>query len=181
MNSRSDTANGNKGRRATGGDPLEVVITSFGYKEGPPPPANVVFDVRFLKNPYWIAELRPLTGLDPQIQKFVLEQPLAVEFLDSVTALLAKVLPSFDELNIDSFEIAFGCTGGQHRSCAMAEALALSLEKMFPSFRILRQHRELAKILAESGAHPSSKSDPERDDGMRELRSQGALAKGQNS
>src|ERR1700679_1845228 len=72
---------------------LTVKLVSFGYKAAPPPLANVVFDVRFLKNPYWVEELRPLTGLDKPVQDYVLEQPLAQDFLESILTLLAKVLP----------------------------------------------------------------------------------------
>jgi UPF0042 nucleotide-binding protein len=124
---------------------LSVTIMSFGYKEGAPPLANLVFDVRFLKNPYWVEELRPLTGLDPAVQDYVLGQMLANEFLDSVMAMLEKLLPRLIELQIGDFAIAFGCTGGQHRSATLAEALGNRLQERFPEITINRQHRELSE------------------------------------
>src|SRR5262249_44007620 len=100
--------------QGSGATTLEVTVMSFGYKEGPPPLTNMVFDVRFLKNPFWIAELRPLSGLDQPVQDYVVKQALAREFLDSLLILLNSVLPRFAELELTDFSIAFGCTGGQH-------------------------------------------------------------------
>jgi UPF0042 nucleotide-binding protein len=116
---------------------------SFGYKEGQPPLANLVFDVRFLKNPFWVEELKPLTGLDKPVQDYVLQQPLAKDFLAAVIHMLETLLPRLEEQNISDFTIAFGCTGGQHRSATLVEALASQLTKMYPHYRITRTHREL--------------------------------------
>ncbi len=124
---------------------LALTIMSFGYKEGLPPPANMLFDVRFLKNPYWVPELRPLTGLDAPVRDYVLTQPLAVNFLETLFTLLDAILPRFAELELSEFTIAFGCTGGQHRSTAVAEALADRIEDFFPEFEVFRHHRELAQ------------------------------------
>src|SRR5277367_183888 len=76
---------------------IEVHLMSFGYKQGSPPLANAVFDVRFLKNPYWVDELRPLTGLDKQVRDYVIEQPAAREFVESLVTLYSRVLPSLAE------------------------------------------------------------------------------------
>src|SRR5271170_6589757 len=100
---------------------LAVTILSFGHKAGAPPVANMVFDVRFLKNPFWVPELRPLTGLDKPVREYVLSQEAARDFLDSLMQLLSQLLPKFEELEIYEFSIALGCTGGQHRSAALAE------------------------------------------------------------
>jgi len=127
----------------SGATTLEVTVMSFGYKEGPPPLTNMVFDVRFLKNPFWIAELRPLSGLDQPVQDYVVKQALATEFLDSLLILLNSVLPRFAELELTDFSIAFGCTGGQHRSVAIVEALAQRIASAFPHFKVVRRHREL--------------------------------------
>lgn len=135
-------------KTASGGekeDGLQIIITSFGYKQGPPPLANIVFDVRFLKNPYWVEELRPLTGLDHPVQQYVLEQELAQDFLESMKGLLAKVLPKMAELKVEKFVIAFGCTGGQHRSATLVEKLADELASTYPAYRVVKQHRELDK------------------------------------
>lgn len=126
-------------------DGLQIIITSFGYKQGPPPLANIVFDVRFLKNPYWVEELRPLTGLDNPVQQYVLEQELAQDFLESMKGLLAKVLPKMAELKVGKFVIAFGCTGGQHRSATLVEKLADELAAAYPDYNVVKQHRELDK------------------------------------
>jgi UPF0042 nucleotide-binding protein len=122
---------------------LEVIVTSFGYKKGPPPTANVVFDVRFLKNPFWVDELKPLTGLDHPVQQYVLEQELAQDFLETLKVLLGKVLPKMAELRVGRFVIAFGCTGGQHRSATLVEKLADELAAAYPDYKIIKAHREL--------------------------------------
>lgn len=124
---------------------FEINVMSFGYKRGAPPDSNIVFDVRFLKNPYWVEELRPLSGLDQPVQKYVLEQEAAREFLESVLKLLSCVLPEIAALKTQNFTIAFGCTGGQHRSATLAEALARELSQRFPQFVIKTVHRELGK------------------------------------
>jgi UPF0042 nucleotide-binding protein len=123
---------------------LTLRIISFGYKQGPPPPeSSMVFDVRFLKNPFWVDELRPLTGLHHQVQEYVLVQPLAQDFLLTVSAMIAKLLPEFAKLKVKEFTVALGCTGGQHRSCALVEALADELSQVCPDYQIVRHHREL--------------------------------------
>lgn len=126
-----------------GGNALEVTITSFGYKQGPPPPAHMVFDVRFLQNPYWEESLRPLTGLDKPVSDYVLRQALAQDFLNSLTSMLCTVLPRFAEGKWREFTVALGCTGGQHRSTTIVEALAARLKEAMPQYKIIKQHREL--------------------------------------
>lgn len=122
---------------------LTVHIVSFGFKNGPPPLANLVLDVRFLKNPYWVESLRPLTGLDTPVAEYVLEQDLAREVLDNLETLLAATLPAMLSVKADSFVIALGCTGGVHRSTAMVEALAGQVRKNHPEYRVVTEHRDL--------------------------------------
>ena len=122
---------------------LEIKIVSFGYKSGAPPNANMLFDVRFLDNPYWVEELRPLTGLDKAVQKFVIEQPLAQHFLHSLIAMAKEVLPEMAKRNAKTVTIAFGCTGGQHRSASIAEYTARKLKELFPHYMVRISHREL--------------------------------------
>lgn len=122
---------------------LEITVMSFGYKEGAPPIANLVFDVRFLKNPFWVEELKPLTGRDRPVQDYVLNQQVAADFLKSVIHMLDTLLPKLEEMDISEFTIAFGCTGGQHRSATMVEALASELLERYSRFRITKRHREL--------------------------------------
>src|SRR5579883_1726653 len=93
---------------------LTVRIMSFGYKLGKPPAVNAVFDVRFLKNPFWVEHLRPLTGRDVPVQEYVMNQKAARDFLDHLVALLVNLVPHLQENSMSEFSIAFGCTGGQH-------------------------------------------------------------------
>ncbi|MBX9686453.1 MAG: hypothetical protein K2X27_07095 [Candidatus Obscuribacterales bacterium] len=122
---------------------LTVRIVSFGYKLGKPPAANALFDVRFLKNPYWVEELRPMSGKDKPVQDYVLAQKAAQDFLESLLQLLKRLVPQLIESNMTEFSIAFGCTGGQHRSATMVEMLALGLNESFPELHIEKIHREL--------------------------------------
>lgn len=107
------------------------------------PLANVVFDVRFLKNPYWVPELRPLTGMDISVREYVMDQDSARQFLEHLIVLLKNIVPRFNKGKIDNFTIAFGCTGGQHRSVSLAEALAGCLHEIVRDCEIIVQHREL--------------------------------------
>lgn len=99
-------------------------VLSFGFKHGIPQDVDMLFDVRFLPNPHWEPELRPLTGLDEPVRDFVLSQPLAKDFLDRLFALLDLVVPAFHEEGKRYLTIGIGCTGGNHRSVALAEAIA---------------------------------------------------------
>jgi RNase adaptor protein for sRNA GlmZ degradation len=132
-----------QGKANSTGKKLVVEISSFGFKSGPPPEANMVFDVRFLQNPFWIDELRDLTGLEKPVQDYVLGQPLAQEFIGACNALLMRLLPQLANSGAESFSIAFGCTGGQHRSVSIAEALARKLQDSCPDYIIRISHREL--------------------------------------
>lgn len=136
----------------TSGTKMEIKVISFGYKNGAPPLANVVLDVRFLKNPYWVEELRPLTGKDGPVKQYVMEQQLASDLLDSLTTMLSHVIPVMLETKTTTFRVALGCTGGQHRSTAVAESLAERLRQIFPGFSVDLEHRELdGKPNQESG------------------------------
>lgn len=123
---------------------LAVNLMSFGYKNGPPPPANLVLDVRFLKNPYWEENLRPLTGLDKKVRDYVVSQELAQDVLITLMKLLDQTLPAMLSVKSDTFTIALGCTGGQHRSTAMVEEIAQRLKENYSSYQIKIEHRELA-------------------------------------
>ncbi len=104
-------------------DTMQIGVTSFGYKRGLPADVDLVFDVRFLPNPHWSEELRPLTGLDSSVQRFVMEQPLARQFLDQITSLIDLTLPAYLAEGRSYLTIAIGCTGGRHRSVVIAEEL----------------------------------------------------------
>ena len=109
---------------------LRVTVTSFGYKYGIPIDADYVADVRFLPNPFWIAELRTLTGVDEPVNDYVMSQPDAPRFLDSFTELMNVVTDGYLREGKRFFTIAVGCTGGQHRSVAIAENLGARLVKV---------------------------------------------------
>lgn len=106
---------------------LRVTITSFGFKYGLPIDADYVADVRFLPNPFWIEELRPLTGIDAPVSDYVLNQPDAVPFLETFTDMMKIVTDGYLREGKRFVTIAVGCTGGQHRSVAIAESLGVRL------------------------------------------------------
>ena len=133
--------------RAFGGETVaqtSVTVESFGYKYGLPMDADTVMDVRFLPNPHWVDELRPHTGQHPAVRDYVLGQPGAVEFLDTYHQLLDVVIDGYRREGKRYMTVAIGCTGGKHRSVAMAEALALRLQDGSSlSVRVL--HRDLGR------------------------------------
>jgi UPF0042 nucleotide-binding protein len=106
-----------------GATSMRTSVVSFGYKYGLPLDVDVVFDCRFLPNPFWIEELRPFSGLDEPVREYVLSQPETKDFLEKVDGLLTGILPSFVREGKSYLTIALGCTGGRHRSVALAEAL----------------------------------------------------------
>ena len=112
-----------------GGERLDVTIESFGFKYGIPMDADIVMDVRFLPNPHWDEGLRPLTGLDEPVRRFVLEQAAAERFLTHLVDLLARVLPEFAQEGKSYLTVAVGCTGGRHRSVTVAEEVAARLRR----------------------------------------------------
>ena len=106
-----------------GASAMQTTVVSFGYKFGLPLDVDLVFDCRFLPNPFWIEELRPFSGLDAPVRDYVLSHPEAMDFLEKVDGLLAGILPSFVREGKSYLTIALGCTGGRHRSVTLAEAL----------------------------------------------------------
>jgi UPF0042 nucleotide-binding protein len=109
------------------GDSLQVSVMSFGFKHGIPIDVDIVFDVRFLPNPHWDEELRPLTGRDEAVSQFVMSNPLTQQFVQKVEDLLELILPAYAAEGRSYLTVAIGCTGGRHRSVAITEALAQSL------------------------------------------------------
>jgi UPF0042 nucleotide-binding protein len=103
---------------------MQTSVVSFGYKHGIPLDVDIVFDCRFLPNPFWIEELRPYSGLDEPVREWVLGQPESAAFLEKLDDLLTSILPAFVREGKSYLTIAMGCTGGRHRSVALAEALA---------------------------------------------------------
>ncbi len=123
------------------GTTMQVKVVSFGFKYGLPVDADLVFDVRFLPNPNYDANLRPLTGLDEAVKRFLLEQRETQEFLQRLQDLLAFTLPRYRREGKAYLTIAIGCTGGRHRSVALAEAIAELVRTQ--GFPCTIQHRDL--------------------------------------
>ncbi len=107
-----------------------ITCLAFGYKRGIPEGAAWVVDVRLLDNPYWVDELRPLDGRHPRVREFVLAQPAATDLLDNLERTLKDALPHYRERGRSQLVVAFGCTGGRHRSVAMAKEMAARLERL---------------------------------------------------
>jgi UPF0042 nucleotide-binding protein len=123
---------------------LRIDIVTFGFKYGIPLEADLVFDVRFLTNPYWDPDLKPLSGLEGKVRDFVLAQPAASRFLDLVTELLELTAPAYRAEGKEQLRVALGCTGGYHRSIALAEELARRLSEL-PNASVGVFHRELER------------------------------------
>jgi len=121
-----------------------VTVMSFGYKYGLPSDADHVADCRFLPNPFWIPELKALNGRDPEVSEYVLELPGATEFIDGYVEALRPVLAGYGRENKRHVTIALGCTGGKHRSVAMAEELAARLS-VLPGLAVSTKHRDLGR------------------------------------
>jgi RNase adapter protein RapZ len=120
---------------------MQIQVMSFGFKHGVPLDTDTVFDCRFLPNPHWVDELRPLTGLDEPVRRFVLDQPSTNEFINRIDHLLALVLPAYVKEGKSYLTIAVGCTGGRHRSVVLAEELAQRIGRY--GFAPLLHHRDI--------------------------------------
>jgi len=129
-------AGGDQGR-------MEVRVTSFGFKHGLPMEADLVFDARFLPNPFYVAELRPLTGLDAGVRDYVFQNGQAEELLDRLWELVGWLLPRYEEEGKTSLVISVGCTGGHHRSVAIAHALADRVRAQ--GWPVAESHRDLGR------------------------------------
>lgn len=124
-------------------DRLRVTVMSFGFKNGLPIDADMVIDVRFLPNPHWVPELRPHTGLTGPVSEFVLTQPATGPFLQQLQALLTTVAEGYLKEGKRFATLAIGCTGGKHRSTAMAEELGRRLRELGMPTKVL--HRDLGR------------------------------------
>jgi len=122
---------------------LLVSCLSFGFKNGVPLDADMVFDVRFLPNPHFVPEFRNKTGKDPKVAEYVRSFPQSVEFLTRVTELMLYLLPHYVEEGKSYLTVAFGCTGGQHRSVMMAEEMAQKLKEA--GYHVKALHRDMPR------------------------------------
>ncbi len=121
---------------------MQVAVESFGFKHGLPLDADIVMDVRFLPNPYWDEQLRPLTGHDPAVRDYVIERAQTSEFLDSFDEMLKIVVPGYQAEGRSYLTIAIGCTGGRHRSVAIVEELASRLRAR--GLAVRTSHRDVS-------------------------------------
>ncbi len=122
---------------------LMINVVSFGYKNGLPVDADVVVDCRFLTNPHWVPELRPMSGLDAPVREYVLGQPGAKEFLDGYVELFGIVAAGYIREGKSYATLALGCTGGRHRSVAMAEQLGARLRERGMEVQV--NHRDMGR------------------------------------
>ena len=120
---------------------MAVFVTSFSYRQGLPRDADLVFDVRFLRNPHYDPDLRPLTGQNEAVQRFIAEDPGFDDFMERLTGLLAPLVPRYAEEGKSYLTIAVGCTGGKHRSVFVAERLAAWLNQNLTRVRLT--HRDM--------------------------------------
>jgi len=128
---------------------LAISVQSFSYKRGVPRGADLVFDCRFLRNPYWEETLRKQDGRDPGVQEYIRQDERFQPFLAKVTDLCTFVLPAYRDEGKSHLSIAFGCTGGQHRSVMIAQELAKGLAAH--DWQVSIRHRELDRRRRESG------------------------------
>ena len=127
---------------STGKPQLKVTVLSFGFKNGIPASADNVFDVRFLPNPHFVPELRPKTGTDREVQEFLLKFEETRKTLEYIVNFVKFTLPFYEKEGKSYITYAVGCTGGQHRSVALAEMIATEVAKTFPNFEVFVEHRE---------------------------------------
>jgi UPF0042 nucleotide-binding protein len=127
---------------------LAVDIFSFGFKHGAPIDADIVFDVRFISNPYYIDELRPLTGEQKEVADYVLQFPIAQEFIERFASLIEDLLESYSKEGKSRLTIGIGCTGGQHRSVAVSIELGKRLQEAGINARVRHREAVVAKVSA---------------------------------
>lgn len=124
---------------------LFVTITSFGFKYGIPADCDLVFDARFLPNPFYVSELRPLTGLDAPVREYVMQFDVAREFLQKLTDMINFLIPNYIAEGKTQLVIGIGCTGGKHRSVTIADGLYRNLQKQNPDYGLRTEHRDCGK------------------------------------
>ena len=122
---------------------IRIDITSFGYRHGVPPDSDLVFDVRFLPNPNYIPEFKNLSGRHPRVARYIRSFPQTVEFIDRISELLVYLIPHYIREGKSYLTIAFGCTGGHHRSVMIASEIRKRLERA--GFKVKETHRDVAR------------------------------------
>ena len=127
------------------GPAMVTRLISFGFKYGLPIDADLVFDLRYLPNPHFVAELRPHSGIEPKVADYVLAASESRELLDELEKLLRLVLPKYEKEGKAYLNVAFGCTGGRHRSVAFVEAMA---QRLASAWSVAKVHRDIDKVTA---------------------------------
>lgn len=122
---------------------IRIDITSFGYRHGVPPDSDLVFDVRFLPNPNYIPEFKNLSGRHPRVARYIRSFPQTVEFIDRISELLVYLIPHYIREGKSYLTIAFGCTGGHHRSVLIASEIRKRLQRA--GFKVKETHRDIAR------------------------------------
>jgi UPF0042 nucleotide-binding protein len=135
---------------------MSVRVVSFGFKYGTPVDADLLFDVRFLPNPYFVSALRPLSGLDAPVRDYVLAIEDARTFLEKAGALLEFCVPRYEREGKSYLTIGIGCTGGRHRSVALSESIAKTLGER-TGLRIVAVHRDIERDPVQA-AEPADKA-----------------------
>ena len=133
-----------KFRGGTVSSKIMVYVTSFGYRHGVPSDSDLVFDVRFLPNPNYIPQFKKLSGRHPSVARYIRSFPQTVEFLERISQLLVYLLPHYIQEGKSYLTIAFGCTGGRHRSVMIAEEMRKRLGRH--GFRVKATHRDFEKV-----------------------------------
>jgi UPF0042 nucleotide-binding protein len=139
-------------------DRMTITLSSFAFPRGLPRDADLVFDVRFLQNPHYVPELKPLTGRDAAVRAFIEKDAAFAPFLEKIQDLITSLLPHYQREGKSYLTIAFGCTGGRHRSVALAECMAAYLKEQ--GFRVTLVHRELDRLDDLSQWRGASVTDP---------------------
>jgi UPF0042 nucleotide-binding protein len=129
--------------QSPGSRPLLVSVVSFGFRYGIPPDADLVFDVRFLPNPHFVPKLRPFSGKDPKVARYIRSFPETGEFLRRIESLLSYLIPLYIREGKSYLTVALGCTGGRHRSVALAEVIRRYLQQKKYSAKVV--HRDIDK------------------------------------
>lgn len=130
---------------------LYITVLSFGFKYGIPSDADLVFDVRFLPNPYYVDSLRPKNGNDPEVQNYVMQGGTAERFMEMLTEMMTFLIPRYVAEGKTQLVIAIGCTGGKHRSVTLANALYNELSRKEQEYGVKVEHRDIGKDAVTKG------------------------------
>ena len=123
--------------------PFAIEVQSFGFRYGIPMESSIVMDVRFLSNPYFVPELKELSGLDDVVREYIVDKPLTAAFIDYFFPMIDMLVPAYQQEGKAYLTISIGCTGGRHRSVALAEITGMHLQTLWPIVRI--KHRDIEK------------------------------------